>query len=348
MKKASGLSLIELMIALLIGAILLLGVVQVFAASRTAYQLSEGMSRVQENGRFALDYLQRDIRMAGHFGCVNDQARNQVPGGLTSHFAANGPLDFGFSVQGYDDSDPPDVVLSPARIDGTDAIALRFLSGNGAPITTIDLAGPSVDIDPAKWSVLTEGGVAAPAMFGVADCAFADVFVADSTSAAAGRVIVPASVDLARYGASPAGGPTMLYRAETVIYYIGQGAGGQPSLWRARVNADESLTSEEMVEGIENMQFRYGMDRNAAGALPSGYIASQDTADGVGGTTDDWRRVGQVQVALLAVSPNSAASVAPTTTEQDLLDVSATLPADGRYRSVYQGTIALRNRLYGN
>lgn len=36
--------------------------------------LAEGSARAQENGRFALEFLQRDIRMAGHFGCVNDQA----------------------------------------------------------------------------------------------------------------------------------------------------------------------------------------------------------------------------------------------------------------------------------
>lgn len=72
--RAAGLSLIEMMIALVIGLVLLLGVIQVFSASRTAFQLSEGASRAQENARFALDFLARDIRMAGHFGCVNDQA----------------------------------------------------------------------------------------------------------------------------------------------------------------------------------------------------------------------------------------------------------------------------------
>ena len=71
----AGVTLIELLIALAIGSLLILGLVQVFAASRTAYQLSTGLARSQENGRFALDLLQRDVRMAGHAGCVNDQAR---------------------------------------------------------------------------------------------------------------------------------------------------------------------------------------------------------------------------------------------------------------------------------
>jgi len=347
MRKIQGLSLIELMIALAIGSILILGLVQVFGASRAAYQLSEGMARVQENGRFAMDYLQRDIRMAGHFGCVNDQARRQIAGGLTSHFTVNGPMDFGFSVRGYENASPPGIVLSPTRIAGTDSIVLRFMTGDGVPIVSIDPGSSFVEVDPAKWDVLTDSGVASPQLFGVADCAFADVFMATSVNSATGRVVVPNTVDLARYGvAGVDGGPTMLYRGEAIVYYIGEGAGGRPSLWRARINADGSTNGEELVEGIENMQFRYGLDMNPA-TNPKGYIATQSTATAVGNTEDNWRRVGQVQVALLAASPNPAAS-AQAADVPTLLDATATLPADGRYRSVFENTIALRNRLYGN
>lgn len=345
-RNASGLSLIELMIALLIGSILLLGVVQVFGASRAAYQLSEGMSRTQENGRFALDYLQRDIRMAGHFGCVNDQARRQTAGSLVSHFTANGPMDFGFSIRGYENAAPSGVTLSPTRVAGTDSLVLRFMSNSGIPITAIDPAGLTIDVNPAKWDVLTDSGLASPTVFGLADCAFADVFAAASVNGGAGRVVAPTGVNLGRYGASPEGGPAMLYRGEAIVYYIGQGAGGRPSLWRARINADNSTTSEELVEGIENLQFRYGMDLNPA-TNPSGYIATQGSATDVGTTEAAWRRVGQVQVALLAVSPNPAASVQATNPPM-LLGVASAAATDGRYRAVYESTIALRNRLYGN
>ncbi len=47
----AGLSLVELMIALVISLVLMLGVIQVFIASQTASRLSEGASRVQENAR---------------------------------------------------------------------------------------------------------------------------------------------------------------------------------------------------------------------------------------------------------------------------------------------------------
>lgn len=342
--RIRGLSLIELMIALLIGSMLVLGLVQVFGASRSAYQLSEGMARVQENGRFALDFLQRDIRMAGHFGCVNDQARRLVAGGLRSHFTANGPLDFGFSVRGYDNASPPGVTLNPARRTGTDTIVLRFLRGTGVPVMALDPANGHIDVTASQWNVLTEGGVANPSMFGIADCSFADVFSAASVASAAGRVTAPASVELGLYGAHPGGGPAMLYRAEVMVYYVGDGAGGQPSLWRARINADGSLASEELVEGIENLQFRFGMDQGAATSL-TGYIASQAGATGVGTSEEAWRRVGQVEIGVLAVSPNPAAAPQAIQVPR-VLDVSPTLPADGRYRTVYESTIALRNRLF--
>ena len=66
--RQAGLSLVELMIAMVIGLLLMLGVIQVFIASQAASRLSEGVARVQENGRFALDFLERDVRMAGHMG----------------------------------------------------------------------------------------------------------------------------------------------------------------------------------------------------------------------------------------------------------------------------------------
>lgn len=350
-RAAAGLSLIELMIALVIGTVLVLGMVQVFAASRTAYQLSEGMGRVQENGRFALDFLQRDIRMAGHFGCVNDQARLQTAGRFKSHFTADGALDFGYSIRGYDNATPSGLTLSPARIVGTDTIVLRFLRGNGAPVTAIDASTGTVDIDPARWTSLTEGGVPLPELFGVADCTYSDVFAADSIDADTGRVVAPAAAadGLGLYGTNAGGGPAMLYRAEALVYYIGQGAGGQPSLWRARIRADGSTASEELVEGVEDMQLRYGMDRSADAANPSGFIASQGDASALEDTAADWRRVGQVQVALLLASPHSAASLqAGGDTALSLFGVAASPPTDGRYRAVYETSIALRNRLYGN
>ena len=61
----NGFSLIELMIAMVLGLILIGGVVNVFLASSQTYRLQEAMFRVQESGRFALDIMLRDLRDAG-------------------------------------------------------------------------------------------------------------------------------------------------------------------------------------------------------------------------------------------------------------------------------------------
>jgi type IV pilus assembly protein PilW len=67
-----GMSLIEIMVALAIAGVLLLGLSQIFVGSKNVYRLQEGMSRVQENARFVLQYLESNVRMAGYMGCGND------------------------------------------------------------------------------------------------------------------------------------------------------------------------------------------------------------------------------------------------------------------------------------
>ncbi|MGH8539721.1 MAG: PilW family protein [Stenotrophobium sp.] len=62
----SGLTLIELMIALVIGLLIIAGVGEVFLAGRASYSVQQRLSDLQENGRFALHFLQSDIRRAGY------------------------------------------------------------------------------------------------------------------------------------------------------------------------------------------------------------------------------------------------------------------------------------------
>lgn len=63
--KAKGFTLIELMISLAIGSIILGAVLYIFLSNSQTYRLNEAQSRVQENGRFALEFLTREIRHAG-------------------------------------------------------------------------------------------------------------------------------------------------------------------------------------------------------------------------------------------------------------------------------------------
>lgn len=387
--RQKGVSLIELMIAMAIGVVLLLGLVQVFGASRTAYQLSEGLARVQENGRFAVDYLQRDIRMAGHMGCVNDQARFRAPTiGLKSLFVA--PVTnlaagdyrarFDVAVQAYEANGtapgntvslaapatgwtpnlPADLVGLGA-LPGSDVIVLRYFSPEGVPVTNlVPGATATISFDPTRADVLRTGGVANPGLFAIADCLNATVFQAGSTSNLnAGTVVVgsgglnASSFATERY----LPGQSSLYRAESAAYYIANNPAGNPALFRTRFTSVPggawTTQTEELVEGIENMQLLYGQDRQTNAALPpSGYIDNFATANNlvlVGTADETWRRVGMVKVGLLARSPDRAAATQAIAAGALSADgVTFTAPNDARFRTVYESSIALRNRLYGN
>lgn len=60
-----GISMVEILIGLLISSILIGGVIQIFASNKQTYHLQDELSRVQENGRIAMEILQRSIRGAG-------------------------------------------------------------------------------------------------------------------------------------------------------------------------------------------------------------------------------------------------------------------------------------------
>lgn len=384
-RAAQGLSLVELMIALLIGTILMLGLVQIFAASKVAYRLSEGVARTQENGRFALDFLQRDIRMAGHFGCKSDETLflEQAKGAsgvfentLDVSDAASDPAhyaaDFSVSIQGYEATDTapgnpfalttipatggtayspalPDAITGVLdnRVNGSDILVLRYLAPEGAFASAPSGNMFPLVTDAASWEKL-RGGIENPGLFGITNCNSASIFQASAASAAA----VTANKALANVYAKGA----LLYRAESEIYYVGLNAASVPSLYRLRYNiapgvAEGHYVKEELVEGVANMQLLYGQDSvTAAASAPSGIIDSRYTAETLGVDADAWRRVGSVQVGLLLVSPNRSSAAAPAAANAALVaqGVTFTPPSDGNYRNVYQSTIALRNRLFGN
>lgn len=380
-----GLSLIEILVAIVIAMLLLLGLVQVFAASKSSYRLAEGLARVQENGRFAIDFIQRDLRMAGHFGCINDQAHLQKANALDSHLDAAGPTQFALSLQGYEAANTapggsvnlsgPSGAWTPALppfianlnpIPGSDIIAVRYLRPEGVPITSINSAAglTTVTFAPTGWGTLTQDGETNPGLFGIADCNYADVFQATTVDSGSGTITIRNNNlnvrDFAgqRYTESPAG-QTLLYRAESVVYYVARrdnNAANEPALFRARFNSAPggALTTfaEELVEGVENLQFVMAQDRSANMQQLTGYMGQMGTADGadLGTSEPGWRRVGLVQVGVLARSGN-AAGAAQTADANRLRSLGVEMiPAadDRRLRAVYETSVALRNRLYGN
>ena len=68
LKKQTGMSLVELMVALAIGSFLIIGAVQIYNQSRQAYAINESIARVQEIAQFAMDTVEADLRMASNWG----------------------------------------------------------------------------------------------------------------------------------------------------------------------------------------------------------------------------------------------------------------------------------------
>lgn len=89
-RRSTGLSLIEVMIALVIGVVLLTGIMQIFGSTQLAFSTAEGASRVQENARFAFDMLRNDVRMSAHVGCRSERHYSSANEALFNH-AANPP-----------------------------------------------------------------------------------------------------------------------------------------------------------------------------------------------------------------------------------------------------------------
>lgn len=66
LRRLRGFSLIELMVAMALGMILTLAIGQVFMSSRYTNTSTDESARMQENARFALQLLERELRMAGY------------------------------------------------------------------------------------------------------------------------------------------------------------------------------------------------------------------------------------------------------------------------------------------
>ena len=67
-----GVTLIELMIALVIGLLATGAMLKVYVDSSRLYRFNEGLARIQENGRFATEFIRRDARVAGFWGCNHE------------------------------------------------------------------------------------------------------------------------------------------------------------------------------------------------------------------------------------------------------------------------------------
>ena len=349
--RNGGFGLIELMVAMSISLLLLGGVVAIFMSSRHSYETTDRMSRVQENGRYALDQLVDDVRAAGFVGCA--RVPKYVSNTLRSPTDVKwNMLDSG--VRGYQNvtgttysptlatTDVPGVVTGSdvllVRRPKRDSTPLRLQADQGA--STNDLTVPNV----------TTSGLAVNDIALVYSCEAQTYF---QVTGFAGGVISHAagSTTLTPETNTTSAGPNNVtndlsysYRRnaevipmETVFYYIRastSGPTGSTSLYR-KIGAN---TQEELVEGVERMQLRFGVDTTGDGVVDN-YV----TADLV----TDWTAVLSVEIGLLVRSIDGYGTDRDTVS-RPLLDTTVAAANDNRLRQVFTTTTGVRNRIRVN
>lgn len=76
---ARGFSLLELLLALAVGWVLILGVSQVAISARTTQASQQAAMLLQDDARFVLGKMIQDIRQAGMFGCLSTAYIENAP-----------------------------------------------------------------------------------------------------------------------------------------------------------------------------------------------------------------------------------------------------------------------------
>ena len=358
---ARGFSLIELMVSLTIGAILLAGAVSLFISNRTSYTVNNELSRLQENARFALETITRDIRMARYMGCVNDlsQVADNIGSAVGALWNPGNPIE-GFE-QGATAWMPSNLTQATGTngtggdiLANTDAVTLRYLAANmedsdGDSTADYLLTSPSsgVTLEVDSGANFTSGLVA-----GIADCGSTDIFrmsgvsVIDSTDPQSGANITANALSRAYDPDRNA----IVAPFVGVRYYIGDDGTGLPVLFRSSIDTDAGSgalveSNQVLIEGVENMQLLYGVDTDSDGS-PNVYLESGDTdgtsgADLTNGTDNTWNNVVAVRIGLLHRTLDEFGQETNTQTYSvNGYDVTAN---DRRRRRVFHTTALLRN-----
>jgi type IV pilus assembly protein PilW len=371
--RMRGLSLVELMVAITIGAILLGGAVTLFVNNRDTYKTTNELSRLQETARYALDMMVKDIRMAGYFGCADrldtvslnvavaagdegslwdfnlDPAGTIVPPieGMEASASVDGFQPSGFAVSIGADGDNGDILA------GTDAITLRYISGTMADVNpangTLDFqvtgdaasgADSTVTVDATTGLILNQ--VAA-----IADCGGSDIFQINATPTA---TTVRANALSRGYNASAS---PMIAPYVAVRYYIGdtgRGPGGEtyPALYRAVITSG-ALTEDyqELFEGVEQMQILYGVDGNGDG-VPENYVRAGDAPLSTADPGTNWANIVSVRIAIVVRTIDQHGREVDQATyrvndHDDNLRLEFDPPDDRRRRRVFTTTTVVRN-----
>lgn len=364
-RRQGGMTLIELMISLVIGLMVLGALLVVYLGSRAAYRSSDSLARVQESGRFAIEFIAQDARMSGFMGCrsrnlsVDDETLLNITKDPVVTYA--GARD---GVRGFDNGVGWTNLTTITRVAGSDVLTIRRAAG-----VALDITGTLAWVQGTGGTVTTRHnavGLGNGDVVTLGNCEQGLVFRITNSPALTGIGNFPTVLEFKATGGGSTGtqgndtsvpwGPAFQFaeasRAQVITfsevsYFIGQNAAGRPALFRA-----VGTTAEELVDNVEDMDIIYGVDTT----LPDqdGVIDVYRRADQI----TDWSRVVSARISLLVASPvdpetndpsrtvitsNLQTYVFRETTGDGVADQQTA--ADRRLRHVFTTTVSLRNRV---
>lgn len=325
--KQAGFSVVELMVALTIGLILTAAVATLFINTNKTYNTQDDLARIQENARFAIEFITRDLRMAGYVGCTSNAPSD--PGSVASNVSD--------SLEGINNAAttnawaPSGTTFAPAVggiATGTDAFTVRYFDPSVS--TTVASQSSSTSFTVSDPTIFTDGEIV-----GISNCKQAEVFAVKCTESSSKCTNpIQSTVSLANYFSTAGDAPT-IYAYTEHQYYVEDTSvttSHIPGLYRVTNRTDQ--TSGELVQGVEDMQLLYGVDTDGDG-VPNQYVTSA--------AVTAWNKVVTVQIGLLMRS-NTEYGLNKDTATYSVLDTTFNDPSDLRVRRrVFTATVEKRN-----
>lgn len=327
-RSVRGFGLVEFMVAVTVSALLVLGIAQLFISGKDNFRTLDALSSLQENSRFAIHTLTRDLRQSGLYGCRSGKALWGSPNVAFTNTTAGTTFTTEFSedaLVAFDGAWIPTPVANPnfgafPPLANNDRLAIRGARIGGTRVVSL-MANATAPVEVASVADFAVNDFAV-----ITDCQAASVARITAINTAPKLELVHGQNLTREFGDK-----AEAYVLQTVIYYLASGAGGVPALFR-KVN---DQAPQELIRGVERLRIEYGEDLAPFDGTADRYVAG--SAAGL-----NMRNVVSLRIGMLMVSEDSSVRAARSRTFNLL---GENFPSNDRLqRQVVVSTISLRNR----